>query len=180
VFSNGKIDNKSVPKSAFTIQALHCDFQPDVTKANAGRRGGHVPYSIIINISPEVAIVSECGLTSLEATSVKNGKTKYSDFPELVLVPIPIPTGCMVLFCGDCVRGGASYANNHTRLFMGLHLITNKYVVNKTCLERDAKLAPPYIKEEPISRDKRDTGTTSSRKRVSEGTGNLKKWKASK
>ncbi len=39
LFSKGKKQNKSVPASAFTNQALHCDFQPEVANANAGRRG---------------------------------------------------------------------------------------------------------------------------------------------
>ncbi len=102
----------------------------------------------------------------------------YSDFCKPV--HIPISTGCMVLFCGDYVHGGTSYPHNHTRLFMGLHLIADKNVVSTTCLEEDAKLAPPDIKGEPISKDNRDTGTTSSRKRVSEGKGHSGKRKASK
>ena len=179
VFSNWKIDNKLVPKNDFTNQALHCDFQPDVAKAKAGCRGGQVPYSIIINSSPEDAMLVGCGLASLEVTSVKNGKKPYSDFREPVL--IPIPTGCIMLFRGDYVHGGASYAHNHTRLFMGLHLNADNIVVNTICLEEDAKLAPLDIKGEPISRDNnRDTGTTSSRKRVSEGKSHSKKRKASK
>jgi hypothetical protein len=109
---------------------------------------------------------------------VKKGVKQHSDFPEPVI--IPIPTGCMVVFRGGYVHGGASYAHNHTRLFTGLHLIADKNVDNTTCLEEDAKLAPPDIKGEPISRENRDTGTTSSRKRVSEGKGLSMKRKASK
>ena len=109
---------------------------------------------------------------------MKKGVKQYSDFPESV--PIPIPTGCMVQFRGDYVHGGASYAHNYTRLFMELHLIADKNIVNITCLEEDAKLAPPDIKGEPLSRENRDTGTTSSRIRVSEGKSHSKKRKASK
>jgi hypothetical protein len=71
-----EIDNMSMPRSAFTNQTLHCDFNPKITHANArNRRKGTpiklVPYSVIINcISPEDAIIRGAGLSSMEAIGI--------------------------------------------------------------------------------------------------------------
>ena len=56
-------ENLTMPSSAFPNQALHCDFNPIITKVNAAkRRQGTptklVPYSGIIKCSPEDAIIS--------------------------------------------------------------------------------------------------------------------------
>jgi hypothetical protein len=68
-------DNMSMPRSAFTNQALHCDFNPKITNANARkRRNGTpikpVPYSVIINCSPEDAIIRGAGLSCMEAIGI--------------------------------------------------------------------------------------------------------------
>jgi len=65
----------SMPQSAFTNQALHCDFNPKITYDNArNRRNGTpitpVPYSVIINCSPEDAIIRGAGLSSMEAIGI--------------------------------------------------------------------------------------------------------------
>lgn len=109
LFSKGKKDNKSVPRSAFTDQALHCYFQPEVASANARSRGNPVSCSIIINSSPADAIIHGCGLSPLEVIAM----TRYTRQPLYEELPDPvkifIPTGCMVVFRGDCVHGGTSY-----------------------------------------------------------------------
>ena len=70
LFSKGAKEraNASMPSSAFTNQALHCDFNPRIASANAAaRRNGTpykpVPYSVIINCSPEDAIIFGAGLS---------------------------------------------------------------------------------------------------------------------
>jgi hypothetical protein len=70
LFSKGAKEraNASMPSSAFTNQALHCDFNPRIASANAAaRRKGTpykpVPYSVIINCSPEDAIIFGAGLS---------------------------------------------------------------------------------------------------------------------
>lgn len=145
LFSKGKHDNKLVPRSAFSDQALHCDFQPEVANANAKIRGRPVPYSIIINMSPEDAIIRGCGLCNLEVIAMTlAGQPMYEDLP--VPVNISIPTGSMVVFRGDYVHGGTSYNKNHTRIFMGLHL--DGKAVNTTSLQEEKKLPPCDIKGE--------------------------------
>jgi hypothetical protein len=144
--SKGKNDSKSVPRSAFTDQALHCDFQPNVANANARLRGKPVPYSIIVNSSREDAVILGNGLCPLEVIGHERVSRKpiYEDLPDPV--KIHIPTGCMVVFRGDFVHGGTSYARHHTRLFMGLHLIDDVNAVNSTFLEEKKKFPPPDIK----------------------------------
>ena len=68
-------DNMSMPRSAFTNQALHCDFNPKITNANAEKRRygtpiKPVPYSVIINCSPEEAIILGAGLSCMEAIGI--------------------------------------------------------------------------------------------------------------
>ena len=77
LYSKGakEIENKSMPRSAFTNQTLHCDFNPKITYANAGkRRNGTpvkpVPYSVIINCSPEDGIIMGAGLSCMEAIGI--------------------------------------------------------------------------------------------------------------
>ena len=173
LFSKGNREYKSVPRSAFTNQAMHCDFQPEVANANARVRGRPVPYSVIINCSPEDAIIRGCGLSPLHVLSVENGVKQYPDLPEPVC--ISIPTGCMVVFRGDYVHGGTSYNKNHTRLFMGMHLVNDVNGVNTTCLEEPEKLPPCDIKGESTAGVNR--GNRSHRKRVSEATGDTQKKK---
>ena len=177
LFSKGKKDNKSVPWSAFVDQALHCDFQPQVANANARGRGKPVPYSVIINSTREDAIIHGCGLSPLEiiAMSRSTREPMYEDLPDPV--KISIPTGCMVVFRGDYVHGGTSYAKNHTRLFMGMHLINDANGINTTCLEEDEKLPPRDIKGESTSVGV-NRGNRSHRKRVSEASVNTKKRRA--
>jgi hypothetical protein len=98
----------------------------------------------------------------------------YADMPDPV--KISIPTGCMVLFRGDYVHGGTSYEKNHTRLFMGLHLVNDGNAVNTTCLQEEEKLPPCDIKGESTSGGGK--GNRSHRKRVSEATGHTRKRKA--
>ena len=176
LFSKGKKENKSVPRSAFTDQALHCDFQPEVANANARSRGKPVSHSIIINSSPEDAIILGCGLSPLEVIAMTRGTRQplYEDLPDPV--KISIPTGFMVVFRGDYVHGGTSYNKNHTRLFMGMHLVNDVNGVNTTCLEEPEKLPPCVIKGESTAGVNR--GNRSHRKRVSEATGDTQKKKA--
>ena len=70
-----EIDKTSMPRSAFTNQALHCYFNPKITYANArNRRNGTpirpVPHSVIIHFSPEDAIIRGAGLSSIEAIGI--------------------------------------------------------------------------------------------------------------
>jgi hypothetical protein len=55
----------------------------------------------------------------------------------------------MVTFRGDYVHGGTTYDKNHTRLFMGLHLINDGTAVITTWLEESANFLPMAIEEEP-------------------------------
>jgi len=171
LFSKGKNDSKSVPRSAFTDQALHCDFQPEAANANARLRGKPVPHSIIVNSSREDAIILGCGLSPLEVIGHERfiRKALYEDFPDPI--KISIPTGCMVVFRGDFIHGGTSYARHHTRLFMGLHLIDDMNADNSTHLEEKKKHPPPGI--EGVSSLK--AGSTS---RLPEASDNRKKKKA--
>ncbi len=77
LYSKGgkEIDNMSMPRSAFTNQALHGDFNPKIANANARkRRNGTpvkpVPYSVIINCSPEDAIIRGAGLSCMETIGI--------------------------------------------------------------------------------------------------------------
>jgi hypothetical protein len=83
LFSKGKKDTKSAPRNAFPNQALHCDYQPVAANANAQIRGKPVPYSIIVNCSPEDAIIHGCGLSPLEviAHTRVTRKPLYEDLP---------------------------------------------------------------------------------------------------
>jgi hypothetical protein len=99
----------------------------------------------------------------------------YADLPDPV--KISIPTGCMVVFRGDYVHGGTSYARNHTRFFMGMHLINDANGINTTSLEECEKLPPRDIKGQSTSAGV-NRGNRSHRKRVSEASGNAKKRKA--
>ena len=175
LFSKGKTDNGLVPRSAFVDQALHTDYQPEVANRNAELRGKPVPYSIIVNCSTEDAIILGCGLSPLQVIGHKRFTRKpfYEDLPDPV--PISIPTGCMVAFRGDFVHGGTSYSRNHTRLFMGLHLIDDANAVNSTCLEENEKHPPRNIK----GVSSRDTGSTSLPKRLPKASEMRKKRKAS-
>ncbi len=70
-----EIDNVSMLRSAFTNKALHCDFNPKITNANARkRRNGTpmkpVPYSVIINCSHANAIIRGAGLSCMEAIGI--------------------------------------------------------------------------------------------------------------
>ena len=176
LFSKGKNDNRSVPRSAFVDQALHCDYQPEVANRNANLRGKPVPFSIIVNCSAEDAIILGCGLSPLEVIGHKRFTRKplYEDLPDPV--PISIPTGCMVAFRGDFVHAGTCYSRNHTRLFMGLHLIDDSNAVNSTCLEEDEKHLPRNI----MGVSSRDPGSTSLPKRLPKASGMRKKRKATK
>jgi hypothetical protein len=102
----GEKDKTLVPRSAFTHQALHCDFQPHAANKNAKTRGKPVLYSIIVNCSPEDAIIHGCGLSPLEFIAHKRytRTPMYEDLPPVV--PISIPVGCMVAFRGDYVHDG--------------------------------------------------------------------------
>jgi hypothetical protein len=171
LFSKGKKDTKSVPRSAFTNQALHCDFQPVPANANAQIRGKPVPYSIIVNCSPEDAIIHGCGLSPLQVIAHKRytRAPMYEDLPTPV--PISIPVGFMVAFRGDYVHGGTCYDHHHTRIFMGLSLLNDANGVNTTHLEEDAKHPPSDIQEEgkgpiPTKAPLPDTESTSRRVRL--------------
>jgi hypothetical protein len=96
----------------------------------------------------------------------------YADLPDTV--KISIPTVCMVVFRGDYIHGGTSYAKNHLRFFMGMHLINDANGINTTCLEEVQKLPPRDIKGQSISAGA-NRGNRSHRKRVSEASGNTKK-----
>jgi len=87
LYSKGakEIDNVSPPRSAFTNQALHCDINPKITNANAQkRRNGtpikRFPYSVIINCSPEDAILRGAGLSSMEAIVIDESIGEDHDF----------------------------------------------------------------------------------------------------
>ena len=86
LFSKGanEKENLTMPSSAFTNQALHCDFNPRITNANAAqRRKGTpvkpVPYSVIVNCSPEDAIIFGAGLSPLEPIGIDttSGEENY-------------------------------------------------------------------------------------------------------
>ena len=181
LFSKGKKNNKYIPPGAFTNQALHCDFQPEVANANAKRRGKPVPYSIIVNCSPDDAIIFGCGLSPRSEVIAMTRHTRenvYADLPDPV--PIIIPTGCMVAFRGDYVHGGSSYARNHTRLFMGLQLMDDVHAVNTTFLHEHAKHPPSNIIGEPIPGALRDTGIDSRPDGVCESSKTRKASKGAK
>ncbi len=118
LFSKGKKDNKSVPRTAFTNQALHFDFQPEEANANARIRGRPVPYSIIINSSPENAIIIGCGLRPLEVIAMTRSirEPVYAGLPDPVR--LSIHTGCMVVFRGDYVHVGRS---SNKKLYSLIH-----------------------------------------------------------
>ena len=104
LFSKGKKDNKSEPRSAFVDQALHCDFQLEVANANDRGRGKPVPYSVIINSTPQDAIILGCGLSPLDVVAMSRSTRSpmYGDLPDFVKISIPI--GFMVVFRGDYVH----------------------------------------------------------------------------
>jgi hypothetical protein len=167
--SKGRKDTKSVPRSEFTNKALHCDFQPVATNANSQIRGKPVPYSIIVNCSPEDAIIHECGLSPLEAIAhtCDTRTPMYKDLPPPV--PISIPVGFMVAFRGAYVHGGTCYDHHHTRIFMGLSMLNDANGVNTIFLEEDAKHPPSDIKEEgkgPIPTKAPLPGTESTSRQV--------------
>jgi hypothetical protein len=174
LFLKGKKDKTSVPRSAFTHQALHCDFQPHAANKNVKTRVKPVPYSIIVNCSPEDAIIRGCGLSPLEIIAHKRDTRApmYNDLPPAV--PISIPVGCVVAFRGDYVHGGTCYDHHHTRIFMGLHILNGVQGVNTAFVEEDAKHPPSDIQEEgkgpiPTKASLPDTESTSRRVRLPSG-----------
>jgi hypothetical protein len=79
LYSKGakEIDNMSMPRTAFTNQTLDCDFNPKITNANARQRRilsrtpiKPVPFSVIINCSPEDDIIRGSGLSCMETISI--------------------------------------------------------------------------------------------------------------
>ena len=70
-----EIDQMSMPRSAFTNQALHWNFYPKITNANARkRRNGTpfktVPYSVIKYCSAEDTIIRGASLSYMEAIGI--------------------------------------------------------------------------------------------------------------
>jgi len=158
LFSKGSKEKvtRSMPKSAFANQALHCDFKPGKAKSNAKLRGKPVPFSMIIHCSPKDAVIIGCGMSPLEVIDMSRYTREpcYDDLPDPI--PISIPTGCMVIFRGDYVHGGSAYANHHTRLFMGLQVTEDIGAFNTTFLEDAVKHPPKDIKGEAVARGSRD------------------------
>ncbi len=170
MFSKGKQDNKSVPRSAFSNQALHCDFQPEVANSNAKIRGRPVPYSIIINKSPEDVIIRGCGIYSLEVIDMTPaGQPMYEDLPVPVNISVPIGSmWCSVVIMFTAERP----TQNNIRIFMDFHL--DGKAVNTTSLQEEEKLPPCDINGESTAGEYE--GNRAPRKRASKASKKGRQW----